>query len=144
MRYPNIEEALFGEEGRAKQISCWYRELMGIISDNERFCEETQEIRARVCELFAKEEWKKIRYMPELFGKMELQLLGRSVLLSVSAEFLRSVSGFRSGLRTVPRSPLIYLPQFPAKSVPIGIRKKSRCRNSAVFLRMRTGRPCRE
>ena len=99
LRYPNIEEALFGEEGRAKQISSWYRELMGIISDNERFCEETQEIRVRVRELFAKEEWQKIRYMPELFGKMELQLLGRSVLPASLAKRLMEFFGEEKGLQ---------------------------------------------
>lgn len=79
-QYPDIEEALYGEEGRAKLVSAWYRELMQIISDSETLYEETGEIKERVRALFAREEWEKVRYLPELFEKMYLQLHDRSVM----------------------------------------------------------------
>ncbi|MDE7325092.1 MAG: J domain-containing protein, partial [Lachnospiraceae bacterium] len=79
-QYPNIEEALYGEEGRAELVSTWYRAMMKIISDSGRYYEETEEIRGRVKALFESGEWLKIRYLPELFQKMELQLYGRSVI----------------------------------------------------------------
>lgn len=88
VQYPEIEEALFGEDGKAKLVSAWYRDLMQIISDGERICGETQEMKNRVQALFAREEWPKIRYLPELFHKMELQLLGRSVMPATAAKYL--------------------------------------------------------
>ncbi len=79
-RYPDIEEALYGKDGKAKMISEWYRQMTRIISDSEYFYEESEEIRERVKALFAREEWEKIRYLPELFKKIELQMFGRSVM----------------------------------------------------------------
>lgn len=79
-RYPNIEEVLYGENGKAKMISEWYRQMMRIISDNELFFEESEETGERVKALFEREEWEKIRYLPELFKKIELQMFGRSVM----------------------------------------------------------------
>lgn len=79
-RYPNIEEALYGEDGRAKLVSDWYRDMMQIISDNERYHEEIEGTKERVQELFAGKEWEKIRYLPELFQKVELGIFGRSAI----------------------------------------------------------------
>lgn len=87
-QYPDIEEALFGEDGREEMIRAWYRDLMQIISDGERVSGETEEIENRVHALFAREEWPKIRYLPELFHKMELQLFGRSVMPASAAKYL--------------------------------------------------------
>ena len=98
-RYPNIEEALYGEDGKAKMISEWYRQMSHIISDNERFYEESEEIRERVKELFAREEWEKIRYLPELFKKIELQMFGRSVMPVSLAKYLMEYFSDEVGLQ---------------------------------------------
>lgn len=97
--YPDIEEALYGEEGRAKLISNWYREMMRIISDCERFYEEPEEVKGRVAALFSGEDWEKIRYLPELFVKMELQLSGRSVIPSSLAKRLMEHFSDGAGVR---------------------------------------------
>lgn len=98
-RYPNIEEALYGEDGKAKMISEWYRQMSHIISDNERFYGESEEIRERVKALFNGEEWKKIRYFPELFKKIELQMFGRSVMPVSLAKYLMEYFSDEVGLQ---------------------------------------------
>ncbi len=92
-QYPDIEDALYGEEGRAVLVGNWYRELMQIISDSETLYEETEEIKERVRALFAREEWGKIRFLPELFEKMYLQLHDRSVM---PASIAKQLYGFYS------------------------------------------------
>ncbi|MDE7297797.1 MAG: DUF1963 domain-containing protein [Lachnospiraceae bacterium] len=97
-QYPDIEETLYGEEGKEKLVSSWYRELMQIISDSEALYEDTDEIRERVRVLFTRPEWPKIRYSPELFDRMYLQLCGRSVIPACLAERLISFYSDESGV----------------------------------------------
>lgn len=100
-QYPDIEDALYGREGKEKLIRGWYRELMQIIADNEVLGKEKGKIKTRIEALFERPEWPKIKYSPELFEKMYLQLHNR-VFLPVPlaqrlAEFYSDETGVSAG-----------------------------------------------
>ncbi|MBO5524013.1 MAG: J domain-containing protein [Roseburia sp.] len=78
-RYPEMDNILYGEDGKEQMILRWYRELMEIVTDHyrnyvARKYGETEEIRQRVETLFQRAEWEKIKSEPELFEKLYEQL----------------------------------------------------------------------
>lgn len=84
-RYPDIEEVLYGAESRVQMERNWYRDLTKIDADNHSdydkgIYEETEEIKERVRELFARPEWAKIQYSKELFDRMFGELYKRMVV----------------------------------------------------------------
>ena len=92
-RFPNIEVELFDKDSTEQMIRKWYQELMQIVSDyhscyDRREYDETEEIRSRIEALFQHREWEKIRYEPDLFDKMMLQIAPRKVLPETLAKKL--------------------------------------------------------
>lgn len=92
-RFPNIEYELFDKDSTEQMIRKWYQELMQIVSDyhscyDRREYDETEEIRSRIEFLFQHREWEKIRYEPDLFDKMMLQIAPRKVLPETLAKKL--------------------------------------------------------
>lgn len=84
-RYPDIEKVLYGAESRIQMEREWYRDLTKINADNHSnydkgIYEETEEIKERVRELFARPEWKKIQYSKELFDRMFGEFYRRMVV----------------------------------------------------------------
>ena len=92
-RFPNIEYELFDKDSTEQMIRKWYQELMQIVTDyhscyDRREYGETEEIRSRIEVLFQHREWEKIRYEPDLFDKMMLQIAPRKVLPETLAKKL--------------------------------------------------------
>lgn len=92
-RFPNIEYELFDKDSTEQMIRKWYQELMQIVCDYHSFYDrreynETEEIRSRIEVLFQHREWEKIRFEPDLFDKMMLQIAPRKVLPDTLAKKL--------------------------------------------------------
>lgn len=65
-QFPQVEEVLFGEDGKEQQITKLYRVYSKIVNDNQNnyersIYEDTQEIQDRVQEFFALPEWEKLK-----------------------------------------------------------------------------------
>lgn len=83
-QYPDIEKVLYGEDSKSQMIRSWYKEMRKILSANrenyeKRIYQETEQIKEQIQQLFARSEWKKIQYEPELFDKMFFQFHDRKV-----------------------------------------------------------------